>query len=284
MSSEAAEAVAEVLNRYAPQGVAIEAGPEGAAGGPVAVRAYLPSDADLPETRRKVEEALWHLGQLLPIPEPAFRAVPDTDWTESWKQHMRVLHIGRRVVVRPSWLSYAPRRDDIVVTLDPGMAFGTGLHPTTQMCLMALEEHVRPGMSLLDLGTGSGILAIVGAKLGAAPVLALDNDAEAVAAARRNVDDNGVAAAVRPAQGSLAQADGTFDVVAVNILARVIVQMAAQGLADRLAAQGLLVLAGILDEQEEEVRSALQHAGLQVTGRRQIDDWVGLEAKRRVAD
>ncbi|HEC34740.1 MAG TPA: 50S ribosomal protein L11 methyltransferase [Chloroflexi bacterium] len=280
VGSEAAEAVAEVLTRFAPHGVAVEAGAEGICAGPVTVCAYLPANEHLPRTQRLVEEALWHLGQIIPIPEPAFRPVAETDWAELWKEHLRVLHVGRRVVIRPSWLPYAPREHEVVVILDPGMAFGTGLHPTTQMCLMALEEHVHPGMRVLDLGTGSGILAIAGAKLGAGSVLALDSDLQAVAVARSNARRNGVADRVQVREGSLAQADGPFDLVMVNILAKVIVQMTEQGLEKRLAPQGLAVVAGLVADQEEEVTEALLRAGLAVVGRRQVEEWVALEVRR----
>lgn len=280
VDSEVAEAVAEVLSRFAHRGVAIEAGPEGIGTGPVVVRAYLPVDRRLPQTRRRLEEALWHLSQIRPLPEPTFRRIAEADWAEAWKQHLRVLHIGQRVVVRPSWLEYDPREGEVVIVLDPGMAFGTGLHPTTQMCLMALEEHVQPGTSLLDLGTGSGILSIAGAKLGAWRVLALDNDPQAVEVARENVRRNGVEDRVTVMEGSLAQAHGCFDLVVVNILARVIVEMLEQGLAARLTPEGRLILAGLIAEQETEVAEALRRAGLEPIERHQIDDWVGLVAVR----
>lgn len=279
-TGERAEAVAEVLSRFAPRGVAVEAGPEGFGGGPVIVRAYLPADDELPHTRRQVEEALWHLSQILPLPKPTFRTIAETDWAEAWKKHLTVLHIGRRLVVRPSWLSYTPADGEVVLELDPGMAFGTGTHPTTQMCLLALEERVRPGARVLDLGTGSGILAIAAAKLGAGRVLALDTDPQAVAVARENVRRNGVADRVRVARGSLAQATGRFDLIVVNIMAQTIVEMADQGLARHLTPKGGLVAAGLLAEQEEEVRVALERAGLSIVGRRQIEDWVALEAAR----
>ena len=282
-TGEGAEAVAEVLSRFAPRGVALEAGPEGFGTGIITVRAYLPADAELPQTRRRVEEALWHLSQLLPLPAPVFRLVAETDWAEAWKQHLTVLHVGRRLVIRPSWLPYTPSGEEVVVELDPGMAFGTGTHPTTQMCLLALEDAVYPGARVLDLGTGSGILAIAAAKLGAGRVLALDTDPQAVTVARENVHRNGVADRVRVARGSLAQAVGRFDVVAVNILAGVLVEMAEGGLARRLAPEGRLVAAGLLVGQEEEVRDAFERAGLTVIGRRQMDDWVALEATRTPA-
>ncbi|MGQ9522383.1 MAG: 50S ribosomal protein L11 methyltransferase [Anaerolineae bacterium] len=279
-TGEGAEAVAEVLSRFAPQGVALEAGPDGFGTGLVVVRAYLPAGDQLPQTRRRVEEALWHLGQILPLPPPSFRIVAETDWAEAWKQHLTVLHVGQRLIIRPSWLPYVPAAEELVIELDPGMAFGTGTHPTTQMCLLALEDTVHSGARVLDLGTGSGILAIAAAKLGAGRVLALDTDPQAVAVARENVRRNGVADRVRVARGSLAQAVGRFDLIVVNILAQVIVEMLDQGLARRLAPEGRLVVTGLLLGQEEEVRKAFQRNGLVIVGRRQMEDWVALEAAR----
>ena len=279
-SSEAAEAVAEVLSRFAPQGVALEAGPEGIASGPVVVRAYLPAGVELERTRRQVSEALWHLSQILPIPEPTFRSVEETNWEEIWKRSLQVLKIGERVVIRPSWLEHLPQEGEVVIELDPGMAFGTGLHPTTQLCLMMLEERIEPRARVLDLGTGSGILAIAGAKLGAGSVLALDTDPDAVTVARRNLHQNQVLDRVEVACGSLAQTEGMFDLILVNILAKVIVEMAGQGLTDRLAPGGILVTAGILEDQAEEVEQALEAAGLVIVERRQIEDWVALIAER----
>jgi ribosomal protein L11 methyltransferase len=278
--SEAAEAIAEVLARYAPRGVAIEAGPEGVDVGLVRVCAYLPADDRLPQVRRKVEEGLWHLGQILPIPEPTFRPVAEMDWAEAWKEHLRVLPIGRRIVVRPSWLPYTAQSDEVVIELDPGMAFGTGLHPTTQLCLLALEEIVQPGMRLLDIGTGSGILAIAGAKLGAGSVLALDNDPLAVTVARQNVRLNGVADRIQVTQGSMAQTEGSFDLILVNILAKVIVEMIQKGLGERLSPEGVLVVSGLIAGQEVEVSEAFRLAGLPISSRRDIEDWVALEVRQ----
>ena len=156
------------------------------------MRAYLAVEPGLDEKRRQVEEALWHLRQIASIPEPQFRTVVEEEWANAWKEHFHVTRIGQRLVVKPSWREYTPQADDIVLELDPGMAFGTGLHPTTQMCLLALEKYVRGGERVLDLGTGSGILAIAAVKLGAAACLATDIDPVAVEAARANVAANGV--------------------------------------------------------------------------------------------
>jgi ribosomal protein L11 methyltransferase len=277
--NETAEAVAEVLSRYAHRGVVIEAGPEGWNAGPVVVRAYLPADEQLRVNRRRVEEALWHLGQIRPIPPPTFRSVAEADWAEAWKEHLTVLHIGQHIVVRPSWLDYVPAPGDVVIQLDPGMAFGTGLHPTTQMCMVALEKWLRPHAAVLDLGTGSAILAIAAAKLGAGQVLAVDNDPVAVETARSNVITNGVREAVRVVRGSLAEASGDYDLVVVNILASVIVRMLQEGLAARMCPGGILIIAGIIASQESEVVTALERESLAPVSRLQREDWVCLVAK-----
>ncbi|MBN1956162.1 MAG: 50S ribosomal protein L11 methyltransferase [Anaerolineae bacterium] len=282
VDSEAAEAVAEVLARIAPRGVAMEAGPEGIGAGPVTVRAYLPVDEHIRAVRRQVEEALWHLGQIVPVPEPTFCPIEEQDWAEAWKKNLCVLHVGRRIVVRPSWLPHEPRAGEILVELDPGMAFGTGSHPTTQLCLMALEDYARPGMRLLDLGTGSGILAIAAAKMGVESVLAVDKDPQAVVVARENARRNAVAERITVVEGSLERVEGHFDLVLANIIAKVIVELAQQGIARHLAPGGVLAVSGLLAGQEEEIAAALGQAGLEITASKQVDDWALLAARHTV--
>ncbi len=276
--NEAAEAVAEVLSRYAPGGVAIEAGPEGWNAGPVLVRAYLPDDDELRANQRRISEALGHLAQIRPIPAPVFHPVAETDWAEAWKERLNVLRVGQHTVIRPSWRDYAPAPGDVVIELDPGMAFGTGLHPTTQMCLVALEEQMRPGATVLDLGTGSGILAIAAAKLGAGRVLALDSDPVAAETAHSNVAANGVQGVVTVAAGSLAQVSESYDLVVVNILAHVIAEMIRDGLATLVHAGGTLTAAGILAGQEPEIIAALEQETFVSVELRQREDWVCLIA------
>ena len=280
---ETAEAVAEVLSRYAPRGVVIEGGPDGWQAEPVVVRAYLPRDDDLWVQKKKIQEALWHLAHIRAIPEPAFRPVAEEDWAEAWRKQLKILRIGKRIVIRPSWLAHKPKPDDVVIELDPGMAFGTGLHPTTQLCLDALERLIRPDTEVLDLGTGSGILAIAAAKLGAGRVAAFDSDRQAVRVARDNVRKNGVEHIVKVERGSLSDAFGSYDLVVVNILARVILEMAEAGLSERVRPGGYLVTAGITVDQAPEVIAALERFDLQVTDRRQRGDWVSLEAERAQA-
>jgi ribosomal protein L11 methyltransferase len=293
VEAELAEAVADVLARYAPGGVAFEQhaldlnGAEWRPDGPleplVTVYAYLPPGPGLELTRHRVEE---------PLPAPKFQAVAEEAWAEAWKEHFHVTHIGR-FVIQPSWRHYTPHPQDIVIKLDPGQAFGTGLHPTTQMCLSALNDYLRPGDDVLDLGTGSGILAIAAAHLGASRVLALDIDPLAVQAARANAAANEVEQVVTVEQGSVeeiptlapARSAGEFEIrnfkfVLVNILANVILELFERDLGQVLAPGGSMVLAGLINTQEEGVCQAVSRAGLQIVRRLQDKDWVGLVCRR----
>jgi ribosomal protein L11 methyltransferase len=279
---ELAEAVADVLSRYAPGGVAIELPREVNIGvvGVVAVKAYLAMDANAKRARRQIEESLWHLSQISPFPDPVFSIVEEQDWAAAWKEHFYPLRVGESLVIKPTWREFQAESADLIIELDPGMAFGTGLHPTTRMCLLALEELVKPQMNVLDLGTGSGILSIAAAKLGAGSVLALDTDPIAVEAARENVQRNGVQGQVVINQGSLDQARGVYDLVVVNILADVIIALTHEGLAERVKLQGTWVAAGIIEPQVVEVEDALNVSGLRVAERKQIEDWVSLIGHR----
>nr|MBC7244871.1 50S ribosomal protein L11 methyltransferase [Chloroflexota bacterium] len=201
--SEAAEAVSALFNQYNPSGAVIEEVWLGTRKSPtVRVKTFLSteqSDVILP----KIEEALWHLGQIYPIPSPATRWLSQTDWAEAWKSDYKVQRIGKRIVVKPSWLSYTATPGQIVIELDPGLAFGTGLHPSTRLSLEALEQHLQPGQQVLDVGTGSGILAIAAAKLGAGHVVALDIDDMALQVARENLARNSVQEIVSLQKASL---------------------------------------------------------------------------------
>lgn len=289
---EAAEAVADVLRPLA-HGGSVVLEQLGARGAPeadalephVTVKIFLPEEHDTPHVRRKIREALYYLGRLYPIPEPTFRELEERDWAEAWKERFEPFRVGDRLWIRPSWAEVKEplEADDVVLTLDPGMAFGTGLHPTTQMCLQALESLVKPGMDVLDVGTGSGILAIAAAGLGAGHVLAMDTDAQAVTAARENVVRNRVANQVVVRRGSLELVDRQeWDVVIVNILAPVIVTMLREDdlLSYVVANSGRLLLSGIIDRQTPDVSAAVREAGGFISERLRVRDWVTLIASR----
>lgn len=294
VDGELAEAVAEVLARFAPDGVVIhsthiEANEfnQGNVTGPLRVSAYLAVGPELEATRRKLEEALWYLGRIMPVPEPRFTLVQQVDWAESWKQYYQPVLIGQRLVIQPPWIETVPAGRQAVL-IEPGMAFGTGTHPTTQLCLELLEDYLPPGEQVIDVGCGSGILSIAALKLGASRALGVDTDAQALQAARQNAGLNGVAAAFETGTGSVAAVRaGQFSLqqaplVLVNILAAVIVRLLDDGLAELVSPGGCLVLSGILEAQLEgrdgylSVLSALQRHGLQVREQRQIQDWVAL--------
>ncbi len=288
VDSEAAEAVSEVFNRYGHGGAVIEEAiseTDEAAGEPLTVKVYLPLENGQAVGQQEIEEALWHLSQLYPIPAPQSRHLSEEDWAHAWKKHYQVLRVGQRIVVKPSWQTYTPRSDDVVVELDPGMAFGTGLHPSTRLCLVALEKHLNPGMRVLDIGTGSGILSIAAARLGAAPVLALDIDPIAVEAARANVAANEVEHIVSVEPGSwptLEPQGQAFDIVLVNILAETIVELLGDGLIHCLKEAGLIVVSGLIEPREAMVVEALSAQGVDIIERLQEKDWVALVGSKRI--
>jgi ribosomal protein L11 methyltransferase len=193
------------------------------------------------------------------------------------------MRVGRRLVIRPTWRRHRAAPRDVVVALDPGMAFGTGLHPTTRLCLAALEPVAEggrlTGARVLDVGCGSGILAIAALKLGAASVLGVDIDPIAVESTAANARRNRLARRLRVREGSLPTADPPFDVVLANLVAGVLVPLAAP-LRDELRPGGILLASGIIRDREAEVRAAFEAAGLTVAGRSEDGDWVALEARR----
>ena len=313
VDGEAAEAVVELFNRcnggdWVEDSAAGEASGGGAVlestgyddrGNPVAgeyrtvVKTYLKPGPRGRRIQRKIEEGLWRLGLLYPMPEPVVRPVREEDWAHAWKRHYRPMRIGRRVLLTPAWEKPEPLPGDLVVRLEPGMAFGTGLHPTTRLCVAALEECVQPGDSFLDVGTGSGVLSIVAARLGARPVWATDIDPLAVRTARENALRNEIALSpemLNIEQGSIpAGQAGRFQVIAANILAEVLVGLfdgtyETVSLAEPLAPGGFLILSGILEEKSEMVLSAAARHGLREAGRRQEADWVALVVRKQNAE
>ncbi len=276
---EAVEAVSEILTRVGHQGIAVDLPLEPRGGTDHTVKAYVLEDGEIAAKVNDVRDALGHLQAfgLGPIGELVAREIDEQDWLESWKAQFTPLRIGR-FLVRPTWSDAQAAAGAIELVLDPGMAFGTGLHPTTQQALEALSTLPLEAKSLLDVGTGSGILAIAAAKRGASPVVAVDTDPYAVEAARENAERNGVAIPV--GSGSAVDVPGRFDLVIANIVSPVLQQIAPD-LVARLAPRGTLVVAGIAAPAEPLTRDAFIRAGLVVLDRTQRDDWVALALRRR---
>jgi ribosomal protein L11 methyltransferase len=281
VNGELAESVADVFARFAPNGVMTEQGvkfldeeDEGTATGPITVRAYLEVNEQLEDMRQKLEESLFYLGMITPVPTPSYKQIADQNWMEAWKLHYKPILIGQKLLILPAWLE-SPEPKRIAIKIDPGMAFGTGTHPTTQLCLELMEKHFdnrelgigsrdslddsrisNPEYRVIDVGCGSGILSIAALKLGAKTVLGMDIDLS-----------------------------GNFQfksapLVVANILAPIIIRLFDAGLADLVEPNGEIILSGILAHQAENVIETAQAKGLKRSDQHQIGDWVALSLQK----
>jgi ribosomal protein L11 methyltransferase len=291
VDGELAEAVAEVLDRYTSGGVVVESGvtfvndeDEGTPFGPVKVYGYIINDANIEENRHRVEEALWHLHTIRELPQPQFKPIADENWMAAWKEHYHPIPIGKKLLILPAWI----KQEDtsrIAVKIDPSMAFGTGTHPSTQLCLELVEQYTKPKHPVIDIGCGSGILSIAALKLGASHALGVDIDAASIKATGENSAANGVLEHVETGLGSVAEIKaGQFSikrapVVLANILAPVLIRLFNAGMADLVEPGGVIVLAGILAEQADGVLESASDHGLTYVERRQSGDWVALVCK-----
>lgn len=286
VNGELAEAVAEVLDRFVVNGVVIERDipqetgkNENSSEDLVKVFGYLAVDEKIEETRNQVEQALWYLGKISPLPSSVFTFIEDEDWMAAWKKHYNPVLIGNKLQIVPSWMN-PPDPSRIPIRINPGMAFGTGTHPSTQMCLEHLETYAPKGKPIIDLGCGSGILSIAAIKLGADHALAVDIDEQAVRNTRENAEINQVLEKIESSLGSLQEIrEKRFSiyeapVVVVNILAPVIVSLFQSGLGDLVEKNGILILAGILDSQFEDVEKIATEKGFSRIEKRTSADWV----------
>ncbi len=315
LDSETAQLVAEVFDRYGWGGAVTEQRIDDRGLMTTNVKTYV--QAQNIERLRHIEISLELLNRVRaahqepPVVAPTLRTLSETDWAEAWKANYHVFNVGQRLVVKPSWEPYDPKPHERVIEIDPGMAFGSGLHATTRLCLTLLEEHLCPGDAVLDLGSGSGILAIAAARLGATSVLALDIDPEAVCVAQENVQRNGLAFTIVVQHGTLAP-DGTlqigslpdsqpllpalssstsallpsvssgisgWNVILANLLAETIIVLA-PALARNLLPAGALIASGIIPEQSDEVARALRAQGMEIIDQRAEEGWVAICARR----
>jgi len=278
--AEALEAVAHLLHTAGTGGVVIDDETR------AELRAYLPRDERLPQRLGALRQELMDLVAFFPGMSElrqTERFVAEEDWANAWREHFHPIRIGRRLVVAPTWEPFAPRVGELVLRLDPGMAFGTGTHPSTVLCLRALEDLVADDLTVLDVGTGSGILAVAAAMLGASVVTALDIDPLAVRVARQNVATNGVAQQVHvhyaELRDLLTARTPPCDICTANLTADALVELAPD-LAAALAPGGTLVASGIVGEGSSRVQSALRQAGLRILQAVRLEDWVAVWARR----
>jgi len=288
VNGELAEAVADVLARFAPNGVVVENGvyfkdadDPGTSLDTVNVRAYLPVDEKLAATRQRLEEALWYLGSIQPLPEALFTPIADQNWMEAWKEHYKPIPVGEKLIIVPAWLE-SPDATRIPIRIDPGMAFGTGTHPTTQLCLELLEKYAAPGNDVIDVGCGSGILSIGALKLGAGRALAVDIDQASVDATWENADANAIKSGLLVGLGSVDELlANKFEfqqapLVIANILANILIRLFESGMGKLVSKNGFLILSGILEEQADNVIQVAIDHGFKLVEKRQIGDWVAL--------
>ena len=292
VDAEIAEAASEVLSRYCENGVVVERGMDyndaediGTPFGPCHVYGYLPMDDEVEEKKSQISQALWHLGFISEIPEPEFKIIEDQDWMSSWKKFYRPIPIGKKMLILPAWVEQEDP-DRIPLRIDPSMAFGTGTHPTTQLCLALAEEYVQPGIDVIDVGCGSGILSIGSILLGAKYALGVDIDPESMKNSMDNARRNNVLDKCEFYQGSVAEIlkDETTikhaPLVLANILAPILLMLFDVGMAELVDPDGILVLSGILEDQEEKVRKMAESKGLTFLKRMQVKDWVAMSFRK----
>jgi ribosomal protein L11 methyltransferase len=288
-TEEHADIVASVLMDAGAGGVEMEGGsvPQatsdeyalpGAETDIMTVSAYFGEDGSdaLAETLRK------RLNEILPDAEAELSVVtvPDTDWNENFRRNFTAFRAAGRFVIQPSWEKYQAEADDIVLQIDPGMAFGTGDHESTRMCLELLQKYMQPGNCVMDVGTGSGILGIAAMKLGASSVLAMDYDPVSVRVAAENAEANGVVMETRQSDLLSNAGGGSYDVVLANIVADILIRLN-RDIAPYLKQGGVYILGGIIEERLEEVTTSLAQSGMDVVETLAMNDWRAVAARRR---
>lgn len=295
-SGELAEAVAEVFSRYAPDGVLIhsvtrfdQAEQEEIPTGDMQVVAYFPIDENTENVRNQLDQAVWHLGMIAPLGAVTYQIIADQDWMEAWNSRYEPLKLGKNLIVLPAWVDKAVAGDRLPIIISPDMAFGTGTHPSTQLCLIGLEKYGCKGKNVLDIGCGSGILSIAAVRLGAEKVLGVDNDPDTIPSCERNAELNGLSGRILFEEGThydvLARSDELKEapVVLANILAHILVNMLGTGLAGCAAQDGILILGGILESQAFTVIEAAQKVKLLHIDTLQDQDWVVLVFRKSAA-
>ena len=243
---------------------------------------YLPDTDDSDFMISKIKVRLAGLSEMAVQVDVLSEVVDEEDWAHAWKAYFNVTRITDNIVVKPEWKEYTPAPGEVIIHIDPGMAFGTGTHPTTSMCLVLLEAYVQPGKTLLDVGCGSGILMIGAAKLGAGNMTGIDLDPMAVDITRQNLKKNGIALDhVTLGAATLDQIpEILYDLICANIIAQVIVSIISD-IAVRLAPDGVAILSGIIEERVADVYAALDAENFECVRKLRQEEWVALVVCRK---
>lgn len=251
----------------------------------VVEKAYLPVNGELEGRIQTLQQEIKALESRGVNTAPAVLTtaeLQDEDWSDTWKQYFHTEKPGERVVIKPTWEEYAPKNDEVVIELDPGAAFGTGTHATTSMCIRQLEKLVKPGMTVFDVGTGSGILSIISAKLGAKNIQAVDYDDSVLKIVEENLEQNNVQNIISVAQSDLMQnVHGKAELVIANIIADIIIRLFDQ-LDEHLEQGGTLLTSGIIEDRIEDVLAAAEKHGYGVVERLENKGWACITFKRKV--
>ncbi|WP_035661799.1 50S ribosomal protein L11 methyltransferase [Halalkalibacter akibai] len=249
----------------------------------VIIKAYFPVNSFLAETIDEIKETINGLLQYdidLGHNKVQLAEVHEEEWANAWKKYYKPVKVSSSITITPTWEEYQPNENEMVIELDPGMAFGTGTHPTTVLCIQALDKYVKGGEEVVDVGTGSGVLSIAAAKLGVKNVLALDLDYVAVESAALNVELNRVQDIVKVKQNNLLEdVNGQYDMVVANILAEVIMRFV-QDAAAVLKPNGLYITSGIIKRKKQDVKEALIAGGFVIEEVVEMDDWVAIIARK----
>ena len=278
--SELIDPLVQIFDRYSKNGVVLENVGENIeySNNATKVRTYLKSDTDYEIVFNQIDIGVRLLAHVGEVSKLSKRVLNEKEWHESWKKHFSILEIGKTLAIVPSWLKSKKVNRKIVIELDPGMAFGTGHHPTTRMCLEMLETLVKPYHAVLDLGCGSGILSIASAKMGSEKVIGIDNDETAIKVARENIKINGIGDSVSISNGSVPNKNidkYSNDIIVANISSKVILDLSKE-ITEYLKPKGYLLISGFLDNTESEIIDVFKKLNLNVVSKLGTADWVAL--------
>lgn len=288
LPGEQAEAVAEILNRYAHQGVVIERDLQAQGQNQMKVYAYLLEDTTLEHNKQEIEKAIFFLNKILPVPEPTYRQIRDQDWMAAWRQFYKPVEIGEKLIIIPAWFDAEKvKKARVPIRINPGMAFGTGTHPTTQLSLELLEKFVCTNKPMIDIGCGSGVLSIAGILLGASHSVAVDISNAAVLSTDENASLNSVTDKVETKNASIKEIlTGDFSIrkaplVVANILQKVLLELFDVGMGDVVDQNGILIISGILTDQIENIEAKARENGFTRVESIFQEDWAGLAFRKQ---